>query len=145
MSLKVTRLFADELGETHLEELDLEMAAMSSTFAVDLTELPVTNAQWVEYPEGKPEIMPGLHESPARHLHVCVLGCFEVTTTSGDSKIFGPGDVLLCDDMGSRGHVTKEVGDARRVALALGVPDSWQVPGARAGHDQVAPEGRVVP
>jgi hypothetical protein len=83
---------------------------------------------WVEYPKGQPEIMPGFHESPTRHLHVCIRGRFEVTTTSGASKIFEPGDVLLCEDMGSKGHVTREVGDELRVALVLGIDDAWEVP-----------------
>src|SRR3974390_953311 len=115
MGLRVTRLFGDEAGETHFEEIELATSTVSSKLPVDVTDLPLTGAQWVTYPSGRPEIMPGLHESPTRHLHVCVKGRFEVTTTSGSSKTFEPGDVLLCDDRGSRGHVTKEVGDERRV------------------------------
>jgi hypothetical protein len=84
---------------------------------------------YVEYPSGRAEIMPGFHCAPRRQLVLCLQGAFEVVSTSGDSRLFQPGDWLLADDVGTKGHLTKGLGPERRVNLAIGIDSAWRLPG----------------
>ncbi len=39
-----------------------------------------------------------------------------------------PGDVLFADDMGTKGHISRDVGDDRLSIMAIGVADDWTLP-----------------
>ena len=51
-----------------------------------------------------------------------------MTTTTGESKVLRPGEWLLADDLDSKGHLTRGVGSERRVNLAIGIADGWELP-----------------
>ena len=40
----------------------------------------------------------------------------------GASRLFGPGDVVLADDLTGEGHITKVVGDIPRISAQISVP-----------------------
>jgi hypothetical protein len=130
MGLRFTRLINDDEGETHLIDIEAPTEREPRS-GVSRVEIPLTRLVYVEYPTDQVETMPGWHSTPPpRHFMVSVRGGFEVTTTSGDTKRFAPGDWILCDDLEGKGHITKAVGEGPRVNLVLDVPDDWQVPGA---------------
>ena len=127
MGINVTHLYGDEDGETHLADIELLVddppAAPGGAGWVNL-ELPATTVILTEYL--KQDYAPAvLHSAPRFQLVLCIQGGFEVTTTSGDTKQFGPGDWMLADDVGSKGHTTSTVGDEPRIGLAIGLPDGW--------------------
>jgi hypothetical protein len=127
MGIAVTHLYADERGETHLADVALVVddppGAPGGAGMVHL-ELPATTVILTEYL--RRDYAPAeLHGAPRRQLVLCLQGGFEVTTTSGDTRRFGPGDWMLADDVGSLGHLTTTVGDEPRLGLAIGLPDGW--------------------
>ena len=127
MGLRVTRLVADADGETHLVDVELPTEVHPDS-GVSRIEIPVTRMVYVEYPPDRAEVMSGWHSTPLpRHFMVSVSGGFEVTTTSGDTKGFAPGDWLLCDDLEGKGHRTRGLGEPR-VNLVLDIPEDWPVP-----------------
>ena len=50
------------------------------------------------------------HPAPERQLIVCLSGRFEITVGDGQSRRFGPGDMVLMEDTHGQGHVTRVVG-----------------------------------
>ena len=50
---------------------------------------------------------------------ITLQGGAEIGIGDGTVKRFGPGDVLLADDLTGRGHTTKAVGDVPRVSVAI--------------------------
>jgi hypothetical protein len=127
MGIAVTHLYADEQGETHLADIEIvvdDPAAEPGGAAMVHLELAATTVILTEYLklDYAPEV---LHGAPRRQLVLCLQGGFEVTTTSGDSRRFGPGDWMLADDVGSAGHLTRTIGDEPRLGLAIGLPDDW--------------------
>jgi hypothetical protein len=127
MSINVTHLYGDEDGETHLSDIELlvdDTPAVPGGAGMVHLELPATTAILTEYlkKDYAPEV---LHCAPRPQLVLCLQGSFEVTTTSGDTRQFGPGDWMLADDVGSKGHITRTVGDGPRLGLAIGLPEGW--------------------
>jgi len=49
-------------------------------------------------------------------------GTVEVEASDGERRRFGPGDVVLVEDVSGRGHVTHWVGDGPRLTLFLPLP-----------------------
>jgi quercetin dioxygenase-like cupin family protein len=51
------------------------------------------------------------HNAPQPYICVVLSGEGEVLTSDGDKRSLGPGDVLFCDDLTGKGHVTRAVTD----------------------------------
>ena len=130
MGPKIVRVYGDENGDTHLQDVPIHLNAHRAP--VGTTNLipfaTTTQMLWVEYPHGQGETMPGLHEAPQRQFVICVEGAFEVTTSTGEKQLFEPGDWFLADDVDSLGHITVGVRGERRVNLVVPLDDGWELP-----------------
>jgi quercetin dioxygenase-like cupin family protein len=51
------------------------------------------------------------HNAPQPYICIVLSGEGEVLTSDGDKRALGPGDVLFCDDLTGRGHVTRATTD----------------------------------
>jgi hypothetical protein len=132
MTLNIVRVHADETGETRLSTIELPEAnraedGYGAPLRRVLANIPTTTMMLNENLERRPKVE--LHPAPRRQLVVLVQGEFEITTTSGDRRRFRPGDCLLADDLGTKGHVHEDVGDDFSITIAVGIPDDWHFPG----------------
>lgn len=66
------------------------------------------------------------HPAPARQWVIMLRGVIEVTTTDGESRRFGPGDLLLAADIEGEGHRTAAVGAAPFEALFVPADPTWK-------------------
>jgi hypothetical protein len=134
MGFRFTHLCGDAAGETFFVDVELPGSSAvpvgSVESSVTVVNLPVTSMIHTEYPEGPNELVPGLHATGARHFVVPLRGSFELTTSTGESRVLHAGDWALIDDTGSKGHLTKGVGTERRVNLIVHVAEEWEVPQA---------------
>jgi quercetin dioxygenase-like cupin family protein len=51
------------------------------------------------------------HNAPQPYISIVLSGEAQISTSDGDKRIFGPGEVLFCDDLTGKGHVTRAVSD----------------------------------
>lgn len=51
------------------------------------------------------------HNAPQPYVCIILSGQGEVVTSDGEARRFGPGDVLFCDDLTGKGHVTRAITD----------------------------------
>ena len=65
----------------------------------------------------------GWHTAPRRQYVIGIQGVTQITLRDGTYKRFGPGDVLLAEDLTGSGHHTKVVGDEARVSLMIPLAD----------------------
>lgn len=116
------RLFADEVGESHFEEIE---AAMSSVQfappapALDVSVEPIEakNIRWIRFPEDWND---EAHPSPRRQLFVLLEGEIEGWTSGGEKMLFKAGDRVLMEDTTGKGHGARPVnGEALAVMIAL--------------------------
>ena len=51
------------------------------------------------------------HNAPQPYICINLSGEDEIVTSDGETKQFRPGDVLFCDDLTGKGHVTRAITD----------------------------------
>jgi hypothetical protein len=121
-------LHGDASGETHLTALELpEKESLAGHFR-GLNDIPTTTMGFAQFIERKPDV--GVHNAPRRQFLVVLRGELEIVTTLGRSERLQPGDVLFADDIGTKGHVSRDVGEVPLMLMAIGVDDAWRGPEA---------------
>lgn len=115
------RLFADERGETHFEDIELPMqdVQFAPPAPAMLLSDPIAARRfsWLRFPA---DWIDAAHPSPRRQLLVLLDGEFEIWTSKGDRRRFRPGDCLLMEDTVGKGHGAKPLdGEAMALMIAL--------------------------
>ncbi len=117
--MKVTRFVESADGGSCFEEVEIavdgerrdaegHLIRFSAPYvspAVSVIELP-------------PDLDQDWHQAPARQLVVVLEGRIEVTTTDGETRRWGPGEVFMPADVSGRGHRTRALGGAVRLLFA---------------------------
>jgi hypothetical protein len=93
--MQYARIYTDEEGDTHFEDLSPAMVAEHYAGAEWLISqpLPVTDLRFrrvtMEFPDQP-------HVAPRRQLIVALTGEAEVEVSDGEARRFGPGNVSCC-------------------------------------------------
>jgi len=107
---KITRLFTGDDGQSHFEDIDIEMEPnivghISETF----------HATGLVFRETSESYDYDFHNAPARQYVVNLDGAVEITVGSGEKRVFEAGDVFICEDTTGQGHISRAVnGQVRR-------------------------------
>jgi hypothetical protein len=120
-------MHGDATGETRLREVDLPERETHAGRFRGWGDIPATTMGFGQFVGRKPDV--GMHNAPRRQLLVVLRGELEIVTTKSGSRRLHPGDLLLADDVGSKGHISRDVGDEPLMLLAVGIDPSWEVPG----------------
>ncbi len=51
------------------------------------------------------------HNAPQPYISIVLSGEAEISTSDGEKRTFGSGDVLFCEDLTGKGHVTSAITD----------------------------------
>ncbi len=62
------------------------------------------------------------HHAPGRYAVVTLSGAVDIETGDGTVRRFGPGDILIAEDLTGQGHSTREVGSEARVSVFVPLP-----------------------
>ena len=106
----IIRIHTGADGESHFHELTADEFA---DIANNVGEGDITVGQrpagwWQDY-----------HTAPRHQYVVFMSGGAEIEVASGDKRQFGPGDVLVAEDLTGHGHIIRNVGEEPRVSLAV--------------------------
>ena len=118
--MKYTRIYADAAGETHLEDVSPEMQApdhsslMSQMIAAKGVIFRETNGA---------QYFIDWHNAPRRQFVVNLSGEVGITVSDGQTRRFGPGTILLAEDVGGKGHISRGVGDSERLVMFVPLAD----------------------
>jgi hypothetical protein len=113
--IKYTRLYGGPDGESHFEDREIELGELRR--ATRTTELiPVSN---LLFRTNTAEYQLDFHPAPRRQFSINLQGFVEVTASDGEVRVFGPGDIMLADDAGSKGHKSRAVGQGERIGLFI--------------------------
>jgi hypothetical protein len=119
-------LYGDATRETHLAQLDLPVRETHAGTVRGLNDIPVTTMGFGEFVGRKPDA--GLHDAPQRQLLVVLRGVLELETSLGEQDHLRAGDVLLAEDVGTKGHHSRDVGDEPLMLMAIGIGSDWTAP-----------------
>ena len=111
--MKFHRIYSDDQGETHLgthEIPDQEVAFGPPPNPTGLkTDFGAAESMFsFSLPAGTDV---AAHPAPQPYICVILSGEAEVVASDGGSQRFGPGEVLFCDDLTGKGHVTRAISD----------------------------------
>ena len=123
MSATYVRLYADEDGETHFEDVVLaseERTSAAGARSAVSVPVPVEGLIFRRVLDDGDAEAP--HNAPYPVFIITLSGAAEVTVSDGERRVFGPGSVVLVEDTGGRGHVTRPLGAEPRVTIFAPVP-----------------------
>jgi len=114
--LKVTRFHPDTAGETHITSVPKVVATSNWNGHLSAPEKATsilfrkTDADWkVDW-----------HHPPKKQYIIQLEGSVEMTASDGNSKVIGPGEVVLVEDVDGKAHKTRAVnGPTKSVFVAI--------------------------
>lgn len=113
--MKITRIFSDEKGESHFEDLEIplidqgEIGFLSENFEVKKLQFRKVSADY-DY---------DFHHAPQRQFIVLLDGGVEIQTSLGELRKFQTGEILLVEDTTGKGHKTKNLEKKERTSLFI--------------------------
>ncbi len=126
-----THLYADAQGVSHFRDEQIRIDTPSPVPGASEQRLAAhvlstgPGATLLYLPRGARE---DWHRAPRRMYLIALSGMSEVTASDGEVRRFGPGTVVLMDDLTGKGHVTRSVGNADHIALTVPVRESGLMP-----------------
>jgi hypothetical protein len=102
----VVRLFTGSDGQTHAEEVALSLATNASLSEQSRLE----SASGVQFWRTSPGFVNDWHPASRRQYIIRVSGQLEVELAAGKKLSFGPGRIVLAEDLTGMGHITRCIG-----------------------------------
>lgn len=103
--MKLTRIFADAAGESRFAEFDIPLH--DSGPIGFLSQLQT--ATGIIFRETPGDYDYAWHNAPRRQYVIILEGGVDFTVSTGETRRFGPGDVVLLEDTTGKGHCSKAV------------------------------------
>ncbi|UPQ77051.1 hypothetical protein [Chryseobacterium nepalense] len=113
--MKITRIFSDEEGESHFEDLEIplidqgEIGYLSENFEVKRLQFRKVSADY-DY---------DFHHAPQKQFIVLLNGGVEIETSLGELRQFQTGEILLVEDTVGKGHKTRNLEKKERTSLFI--------------------------
>jgi hypothetical protein len=117
--MSFVRIYADIDGKSKFEEFKVPFEFGD---ALDVGTYR-GKTSWLEFRHQPPGFIQNWHRAPRRQYVITLTGEAELEAGSGERRRFGPGDVLLADDLTGDGHVTKVISDVVRVSIAVPIEE----------------------
>jgi quercetin dioxygenase-like cupin family protein len=118
--MKYARLFCDDEGESHFDDLEVETPATSYVTSAQPLGLsgftPASQFAFMKAPSGW---VSDWHASSAPNMFFVLSGEWEVTAGDGETRRFATGSVLLVEDTKGRGHTSRVVTESLAVVVQL--------------------------
>jgi hypothetical protein len=119
------RLYTDESGESHFEDLEIELSPVDfapPAAPLNIAQfLPAAQSLWVGAPVGWAGEKP--HPSPRRQIFCTVQGEYEVTASDGTVRSFPAGGVLFLEDTWGKGHSSRIISKKDVLIFAIVLAD----------------------
>ena len=101
--MKIHRLYADEHGETHFQDVEIEFTETTHAGRMSARK-PATGIIFREVP---PDYDLDWHPAPRRQYIINLDAGVQITASDGEVRRIGAGEVLLVEDTRGKGHLSK--------------------------------------
>lgn len=113
--MKITRLYCDKSGETHFEDIEVELRDAGEIGRLSKREA----ATGVIFRTTGADYDYDWHCAPARQYVVMLEGRVEVEASDGEKRVLGPGEILLVEDTWGKGHRSRSLNGIPRRTLFI--------------------------
>ena len=110
-------------GQSVVEEREFEMQSFVDTEGAHGLSTGLINTPGINFRVYEPGYFLDFHTAPRRQYSITLTGEIEVGTPDGTVKHYGPGTVLLAEDLTGTGHSTRVVGSEPRFAIIIPLTD----------------------
>ena len=115
-TMKVTRIYADDDGQSHFEDIEVELGINASKTGQVSERFDVTG---LIFRETSGNYDYDFHNAPRRQYIVNLDGAVEITVGSGEKRVLEAGEVFLAEDTTGQGHISKAVNGKIRHSLFI--------------------------
>lgn len=116
--MRITRLYTGDDGLSHFADVEVDLADHGPLGRIS----DIWRGRGVIFREVDPGYLLDYHPAPRRQLVVNLTGSVEIDT-GVESRVFGPGSIMLAEDTTGRGHISRAVDDQPRSCLFLPLDD----------------------
>ncbi len=113
--MKVTRIYAGSDGETHFKDIEVSLKEKEKS---DLRSEFIKTAGII-FRETTGEYDLDFHNAPRRQYVVTLIGQVDITASDGTTRRFGPGDIMLAEDVTGKGHISRAVNHQPRTCIFI--------------------------
>jgi hypothetical protein len=107
--VRCLRIFADAMGETHMQEVEfalLPKQVFKNNLPLCLSEtMAASGCSFCRVPAGLREV--SWHNPPRRKLVIWLTGEVEFETSDGDIRRLGAGSAVFAEDTTGKGHISR--------------------------------------
>ncbi len=115
MNAIVTRLYTGPDGRSHFADIEIPVEKRGSgPMKSEPWKATGVVFQWAEAGSTNER-----HNAPRRQIIMWIQGRVEIELDDGTKRQFGPGDILMAEDLTGRGHVTRGVGNEPQKSVAV--------------------------
>ena len=112
------RMYTNASGDTTWEPIDL------GAHPDWLEGLDTTKIRFGIRPPG---VLQDWHPAPQRPFVIILSGRLQITYVDGSTKVFGPGDARLVENVTGKGHQTMALGDEPCITATIGLTEQGVV------------------
>ncbi len=120
---KFVHVYTGSDGQSVIEEREFEMQSFVDTEGAHGLSSQVFQTPGITFRMYEPGYFLDFHTAPRRQYSITLTGEIEVGTPDGTIKHYGPGTVLLAEDLTGTGHSTRVVGTGPRFAIIIPLSD----------------------
>jgi hypothetical protein len=105
------RVYASADGETHFEDINVEMTPGVYVQGIPLVDLAAwTPVSALIFSRLAARYDSDWHPPPRRQFVITLTGTMKLTVSDGEVRQYGPGAIFLVEDLNGKGHRTCAVG-----------------------------------
>ncbi len=114
-SLRVTRLYTGSDGQSHFEDTEVELDDRGEIGWLSARH-PASGVIF-RHTDGDYDF--DWHNAPQRQYIVILDGGLDIEIGDGSHRQFGPGDILLAEDVDGQGHISRAIDGQPRRSLFI--------------------------
>jgi hypothetical protein len=113
LTFPITRIYTDANGESRFEDIKVPLKEAGTIGSLSQA-MPVKD---IIFREVEPTYDYDFHTAPQRQYIILLDGAIEIETSTGDTRTFGAGEILLVEDITGKGHRTKNLQPVKRRSI----------------------------
>ncbi len=122
--MKYVRCYADEAGESHFEDVEVNLTLMDfASPAPPLALSPFVTATQVGFLSAPSGWYGDWHPSPRRQFLIFLSGKSKIAVSDGEIRQFASGSVLLLEDTSGKGHISVAISKEPVVHVVVQLPE----------------------
>jgi quercetin dioxygenase-like cupin family protein len=111
--MRIHNVYEDANGESRFRDIDVDWAEETPTGKLS-KRLPATG---IMIRETTMDFEDSWHRAPRRQYVISLAGGVSITTSDGETRHIGVGEIVLVEDTTGKGHITKSTGSNPRYTI----------------------------